>query len=73
MTEVTASPRLSYWARRVEFSRLLTSRSEWFATAANNQEPAMNTYFDDIATAMVVITYGIATLSAVVAAFGGAI
>ncbi len=33
----------------------------------------MKTYFDDIATAIVVITYGIATLSAVVAAFGGAI
>ncbi len=33
----------------------------------------MNTYFDDIATALVVITYGIATFSAVIAAVAGAI
>jgi hypothetical protein len=33
----------------------------------------MKTYFDDIATALVVITYGIAAVSAVIAAFGGAV
>lgn len=33
----------------------------------------MKTYFDDIATALVVLTYGVATASAVFAAFTGSI
>jgi hypothetical protein len=39
----------------------------------SNKEPDMKTYFDDIATAIVVLTYGVAAVSAVFAVFAGSI
>jgi hypothetical protein len=72
VTQVTRPDCLAYSAPPPRFPRLLSSRSEWVATAKTEQESDMKTYFDDIATALVLFTYCVAVVSAAVAFFAGA-
>jgi hypothetical protein len=74
VTNVTGPPRLAHSAREVFFSRLAAGLKRNVRISRNTpKEPAMKTFRDDAATALVTVTLAIATVSTFLVVFLGAV
>ena len=66
MTEVTRPGRLAHSSRTAVFSRLASGFKRIVRCKPKPSEPLMHTFYDDIATALVSVTYAVASVSAIV-------
>ena len=74
MTNVTPLPRLAHSAPEPFFPRLAPGLKRMVRDSRNSpKDPAMKTFYDDVATALVTVTYAVATVSMFVVVLAGTV